>query len=102
MRILLASFLGLAVAPPAAAQTEDRADRIVAAWTEWVEAGGTAASTIAVLHAGELVAEQGIGTAPDTPMPLASLSKAVTAACLAKLSGEGVLRMDATLGDLLD
>lgn len=102
MRIFVPPLLCVALAQPAHAQSTDRATQIIAAWSEWVEAGGTETATIVVMQAGEIVAETSIGVAPNTAMPIASLSKALTAQCILKLSETGVLSMDMTLADVLD
>lgn len=102
MRISIPSLLCLVIAQPCLAQSDDRAIQIVTAWSDWVEAGGVENSTIVVMRAGDVVAETSIGVSTGTPMPLASLSKAVTAACVLNLSENGLLSMDMTLGDVLD
>ena len=83
-------------------QSPDRAERIVAAWTDWAESGETEGATIAVMRSGELVVSEGIGAAPDAALPLASLSKAITAACVARLPSPGALSMDTTVEQLID
>ena len=100
--ILCALTCALAFAPPALAQSPDRAERIVRAWSGWVEAGSTKVSTIAVLRAGELVAAQGVGVLADAALPLASLSKAITAACAAALPASAGLSMDAAVGGVIE
>ena len=72
------------------------------AWSDWAEAGGTDRSTIAVMRDGELVASAGIGVAPDAALPLASLSKAITAACVERLASSGLLSFDTTIGQVID
>lgn len=102
MKVLTSALLCVTLAQPCFAQSDDRTTQIVTAWSEWVEAGGTPSSTIVVMRAGEIVAETSIGTAVNTAMPIASLSKALTAQCVLKLSESDVLSMDMTLGDVLD
>ncbi|MEL6957882.1 MAG: serine hydrolase domain-containing protein [Pseudomonadota bacterium] len=62
---------------------------------------GVTRSSIAIAHNGAIVASYGIGRAADEPVPVASLSKAVTGACVAALVDERVLSYDTRLGDLL-
>lgn len=102
MHILGPSLVCLAVAQPCFAQSNDRTTQIVTAWSDWIDAGETKNSTIVVMRAGEVVAETSIGVSTDTPMPLASLSKAVTAACVLNLSENGLFSMDMKLADVLD
>ena len=102
MRLSILAMLACAIALPALAQSPNRAERIVRAWSDWVEAGGTAASTIAVMRAGELVASEGAGVPADTALPLASLSKAITAACAAALPASAGLSMDAAVGSVVE
>ncbi|NDV01575.1 serine hydrolase domain-containing protein [Pseudoroseicyclus tamaricis] len=64
-----------------AAEAQDIGARLQEAWRGWVEEGGTEVATLAVLHDGELVVEEGLGAGADAALPLASLSKPLTAAC---------------------
>lgn len=102
MRTLSAFLFCIAFSGPCPAQSNERAGRIVDAWFEWAQSGGTIQSTIVVMRDGEIVAEASIGTAVNTAMPIASLSKSLTAQCVAKLSQTGALSMDMALGRLLD
>lgn len=102
MRFLAALVLSFSLAQPGFAQSEERATQILTAWSDWAEAGGTTQSTIVVMQAGEIVSETGIGVAAETIMPIASLSKAITAECVSRLAASGVLSMDMMLGDVLD
>lgn len=97
MQLFLAAFATACVA-----QTDDRATAIVDAWSDWVAAGDTPQATIVVMRSGDIVAQTGIGIAADAAMPIASLSKAITAACVQKLSKTDQLDMDMTVGDVLD
>lgn len=82
----------------AAATAQQTADRIEAAWREWVPSVPATRSTLVVLHQGAVVRSLGIGAEPGAVMPLASLSKPLTAACYARLVGED---FDETIGDVL-
>lgn len=93
-------LVGVVGTQSAVAEDAKRGARIEQAWSDWAEAGGTQRTTLAVLRNGTLVGSFGIGLAPDTAMPLASLSKVVTAACLeAELESDDI-SMETTLGDL--
>lgn len=102
MKLRIPFLLSLAFAHPCLAQSDDRAADIINAWRQWANVGGTSASTITVLRNGELVREASIGIPADTSLPLASLSKAITAACMDKLSEAGRISLDETLGDLIE
>lgn len=96
-RVLLLSLL-LAF-PRASVSADPVADRMVRDWAEWIRTAQIDTATLAILRDGKIVAEAAIGTPPDTARPLASLSKAITAACLLALKD----RLPATtrVGDLL-
>ncbi len=102
MRILYLCWFVFATAVPGTAQSPDRAERIVQAWSDWIEAGGTTTATIAIIRNGELVAAEGISVSSDAALPLVSLSKAITAACVAELSEATDLLVDTTIGSIID
>lgn len=80
----LASVVLLVICLPGPAVAQDISDRIVAAFADWSAGHGIARSRIAVAYRGDL---RGVGTVGDLagPVDLASLSKAITAACMADL-----------------
>lgn len=77
--------LTLALAGPVAA---DEA-AIVQAWQDWVAEHDIGRSALAVAQDGRIVATHGIGMRAIDPVPLASLSKAITGACVLSLIEEG-------------
>ncbi|MGZ9812407.1 serine hydrolase domain-containing protein [Pseudoroseicyclus sp. H15] len=95
--LIAASLATCLTAFPAHAQ-ESIPERVEAAWRGWAEEGGTEVSTLAVMQNGELVGEYAMGTEPDAAMPLASLTKAITAGCADAVPG---LTADTKVGDLL-
>ncbi|MCY4179183.1 MAG: serine hydrolase [Litoreibacter sp.] len=79
-----------------------RNDALTAAFEGWMAETGFTSGAIAVIEAGTPYA-QGYGdTRPDQPVALASLSKAITAACVAALDKNGVFDLDADIATLLD
>lgn len=51
------------------------------AWSGWMERHQISTGAIAISYNGKLIAEDGIGRTASDPAPVASLSKAITAAC---------------------
>ncbi|HEX2891689.1 serine hydrolase domain-containing protein [Vineibacter terrae] len=97
-RVLLLLPLALA-APSASAQTPDAFD---AAFRDWMQANGVDKGTLAVTYRGRLVLERGYGGQdPGQRVLLASLSKAITGRCIARLVSDGRLRLDGKVGDVL-
>lgn len=70
-------------------------------WQHWVADVGARQSTIAVYRNGRVTATAGYGIAADAQMPVMSLSKAVTGACVMALVNEGRLKLSDRLGKLL-
>ena len=69
---------------------------------EWARRHRLRGATLAVIHRDRLILTAGHGArAADAAVPLASLSKAVTAACVATLVDAGRIRLDGTLAELL-
>lgn len=85
--IFLTLFQGVSVA----SEIQQRADKLIAGWQNWVNEHNITQAAIAVSHDGELVAKAGVGRSPDDPAPIASLSKAITGICVAKLVELGQL-----------
>jgi len=84
-------------ANPSMVWAEERAERIVGAWSEWVADNAVEKATLAVLRGDAPLAERAVGVAPDSALPLASLGKVVTAACVAELAQSGMFALDDTL-----
>lgn len=78
------------------------ADGMVAAFAEWVKKYKVEDASFAVRHGGKIIGTYGYGArTPETPVNVASLSKAITGACIAKLVGQNRIKFDDTLGDVL-
>ena len=86
----------LALASPVAADE----DAILRAWTEWVGSYDVGRSSLAITFNGELVSDHGSGMRADEPVPLASLSKAITGACVLSLIDEGLLAEESQLSEV--
>jgi len=84
----------------AAAQNAEVPARIEAAFADWLETRGVNTNALAVTYRGKVV-HLG-GNAPTQRFEMASLGKAITAACLTNLSRAGRLSLDDTLADHLD
>ena len=89
---------------PATAQSELPAtiDAVERVYRDWMQRYRVHRATLAVARQGRLVFAQGYGDArPDTPLHVGSLSKAITAVCVATLIQDGRLDWSTTLGDVL-
>src|SRR5215475_7403272 len=75
-------------------------DTIEQDWRGWM-AKYNKSGSLAVLHAGHPARQAGIGEGANTPVPLASLSKAITAVCIAGLIERGRLSFDTPLSQAL-
>lgn len=82
-------------------QVNERAKAIEDAWAKWMDEQGISHSTLAVLRNGELQVSTSIGRPEFQPIPLASLSKSITGACIAALVDQKRTRYDATLSEIL-
>ena len=76
--------------------------RIEAAWRDWVEAQGVLRSAIAMGEDGDLRGVASISMDADGALPLASLSKAITGACIMAMVDEGQLHLDAPLSTIFE
>lgn len=92
--IRILAFLILLV--PAQAGAQSVPDRLETAFRVWMNDTGAARGAIAIWRAGQPQRATGIGIAADAPVELASLSKAVTALCVAHLIETGVWTRDTT------
>jgi CubicO group peptidase (beta-lactamase class C family) len=78
------------------------ASAFAAEFERWARSHTLAGATLAVSQRGRIVVTRGHGSrAPDSAVPVASLSKAITAGCAARLVQEGRLRFDTSLDTLL-
>lgn len=82
------------------AWSQDIPDRIVTAFSGWMEETGIDAGQIAVAYRGDVLVEQGFDN--RGPVDLASLSKAITASCVAALVDAGKLNWDAPVSRYLE
>ena len=96
-RLILACALCL-LAGPGAAQSE----RVAQAWEDWLRAQGQPAGALVFAIGGAELLAQDSGASVDAPLPLASLSKAITAKCAAALVDEGKMRWENTVGDWIE
>lgn len=77
-------------------------DGIEQAWRAWMSTYGRKTGGLAVVHAGRAVREVAMGQeAVGMPVPVASLSKAVTAVCVAGLIERGGLSFETPLSQAL-
>ncbi len=88
-----------APAQPALPETVEAFDAVFRAWTEKHRTGG---AVLAVSYRNRLVLARGYnGASPDSRMHIGSLSKAITASCVATLIQNGRLALDSNLGTVL-
>lgn len=79
-----------------------RVERIEAAFESWVARHDVKNASLAIMVDGAVVGGIGHGDyAPTLPVPVASLSKAITGVCVAKLVEAGKFGFDASLAELL-
>ena len=98
-RVLILALLLMAPAAEARAQTV--AD-IEVAWRGWMNRNGRTTGSLAVLHQGRVAHEAATGRdGIGQPLPMASLSKAVTGVCIAGLIDQGRLAFDTPLSQAL-
>ncbi|WP_136634634.1 serine hydrolase domain-containing protein [Pseudooceanicola onchidii] len=80
----------------------DRVPAFEAAFDGWLDQVGARTGVLALRYNGQPVATWARGRDADDPVPLASLSKAITATCIAALVDEGRLAYDSRAGAVLD
>ena len=99
-RAVLGAALACALAAPAArAETVEAFDLV---FKDWMRRHQVARGVLAVSHANRLALVRGHGGIDAAaPVPLASLAKAITGACVATLVRDKKLSFDARLGDVL-
>lgn len=102
-RRALQGLLGLAVAPAAwPVRAADAPPAFEAAMRDWLMRHRVKNASFALMHDDRLVLAQGHGErGAHERVPLYSLSKAITAACVAALVREGRLRLHDRIGPLL-
>ena len=91
---------------PPFAQAKDAAPKaagaaLEAAFRGWLDGVGADTAVLSVFHNGAEVHSTGIGMAPDTPVEIASLSKAITAVCAATLITERIWTAQTTSKSVL-
>lgn len=74
----------------------------IAGWRAWAADVGATESTIAILQADAVVAQDALGTGLTDPQPVYSISKMITGACIMDLIADGSLALDTTVGDALN
>jgi CubicO group peptidase (beta-lactamase class C family) len=116
-RISGAARVGLAIAgciilaTPEPGRTQDlhgvstrdaQGRRIVDAFRDWATRRSVPNTSIAVMRGTEVTAKAGIGThTPTTAVPVASMSKAITGVCIARMVDAHLLRFNSRIGTLL-
>jgi CubicO group peptidase (beta-lactamase class C family) len=103
-RLAAAVLLAGLWASPATAQSgpPPTIDAFGQVYSDWMQRHRIHRATLAVSRQGRLVFAQGYGDAgPDTALHVGSLSKAVTAVCVATLVQDGRLDWNTKLGDVL-
>ncbi|MEL7301332.1 MAG: serine hydrolase domain-containing protein [Pseudomonadota bacterium] len=100
----LALALGLLAGAPGAVSAGEADARLVkleTAWRDWYAAHRVGDTALAVAEDGALGLSLARDAAPGRAAPLASLSKAITAACIADLERAGLVSYSAALADYL-
>ena len=98
LNALLMAMCGLA----AASAYADVGNRVEAAFVAWAGSVGATDAALTLWIDGQPVRDVSLGQASvDAPFELASLSKAITAACAARLIRNGVMTADTTTQDVL-
>jgi len=85
----LALLLTLAAAPVLA-----QSDRVALEWNKWLEAQGNPPGALVFMIGDSPLLAQDSGYDPDLAVPVASLSKGITALCAAALVDEGLMAWD--------
>jgi len=99
--VLAATFL-LAVGAAQAQRTPQSPELIEQAWRSWIGKSDKRSGALVVLRGGRLVREATVGAVgPGASVPLASLSKAITGVCVARLIERGRLAFDMPLSKAL-
>ena len=99
-RLLAAICVSGALTGLSNAQT--RTEAILDAFEGWQAEHAISRASIAVITRGGTMVQKSYGQRSDRSVPLASLSKAITGACIAALQQQGVFDLGADVADLLD
>jgi len=75
--------------------------KVESAWETWAADSGISRAVLAISYDGEIVDVVAIGAAKDAAFPLASLSKAITAACVQHIISSGGLLEKTTVEQIL-
>ncbi|MDP2492806.1 serine hydrolase domain-containing protein [Shimia thalassica] len=78
-----------------------RAQKVEAAWQNWAQENGVTQGAFTVSFKGETLITSGISGNGQRPFEIASLSKSITATCVALLVDAGKLGYKDTVGELL-
>lgn len=81
-------------------QNQTRIDKIEKSWISWISKNRVGVSSIAISYEGRLARSSAIGTSSSSRFPLASLSKAITGACIRGLVSGKKLTEETTIGDI--
>jgi len=98
---LLAVFVGFPKGGFAKSEEVLRTRKIVDGWEKWLDKHNITKAAIAIRHNGRTLSELGFGRKANEPAPVASLSKAITGVCFAKLVDAGDVSYAAKLSDIL-
>lgn len=82
-------------------EVEAKAKDIAEQWQKWVNANNAGASSIAIGYQGQQVFADGLARSANDAMPVASLSKAITGICIAKLVDAGELTFETKISELV-
>lgn len=100
--LVLVAALLLAVRPAGAQRAPQTSDVIEQAWRSWMSKSVDRSGGLVVLRGGRLVREAAIGVVrPGASVPYASLSKAITGVCVARLIERGRLAFNMPLSQAL-
>ncbi len=100
--IILAASLGGLGSPALAAAKDPQAARMEAAFKTWVAKWGVQNTSLAIMRGAKLIGQGQTGDyQPDEDVPVASLSKAITGVCVARLVEAKQLKYSDTIGKLL-
>lgn len=100
--VVLAAMFLLVAGPAGAQRGLQTADAIERAWSGWMARSDKRSGGLAVLHGGRMVREAVVGgVRPGESVPYASLSKAITGVCVARLIERGGLAFDMPLSQAL-
>lgn len=100
MRIGFVVCVLLVLGDMASAQDLGRIDRIEAAWNDWLHQNSINKASLTVAYEGEILQSTAHKTPIGGAMPVASLSKAITAACITQLITTNKLELGSTLGQV--